>query len=363
MPSTLYLSPISLIVQYLTNLGIIAGGGQVSTYVAGTVNTPATTYADSSGLIANANPLVLSAAGRPVSASGAPVAFWTQPGVALKLVVTDSVGNLLVGPIDNISSINDLTNVNNSLATLLASAASANVSGVGPVGGADFVANAVKSYDVFASVRSANAPTPVSGQTLIIEVEGANAVGDNLGGQFYWSAASAAADDGRTVLKPASVTGPGRWLRLFPLGVPIITYKGGDQQVASSTVLVDDSVLQATLTGGQSYLVSLRLALLGTGGTGQGWKVRPTFSGTVSSTSSGGGASSGNGTAGAQYATLNADMTNAAISSTSGDFINIDFVLVVSATGTFKVQFAQNSSSVNATIMKAGSSMLIRRVA
>lgn len=214
MAVTVYFHPISLIVQYLTNLGLLAQGGQVFTYLGGSVNTPQTTYTDSTGLVPNANPLTLSAAARPVANSGAPVSFWTLGGVLVKLVVVDAQGNLLVA-LDNIPAINDLTNSTVALQSLLANPASSNTAGSGPVAGVDLVANAMKSYDVFADVRAANVPTLVTGQTLTISTQGAAAVNDGLGGGFYWSASSSAADNGTTVLKPNTSSGNGRWLRLY----------------------------------------------------------------------------------------------------------------------------------------------------
>jgi hypothetical protein len=210
---TLYLSPIALILQQVfTNNGIMAQGGLANIYVAGSGTTPATTYTDSTGTVANQNPIVLNGAGRIASQSGAPIAVWAPSGTVLTLQVVDNQGNQLIY-LPFISGINDPAGVS-SLQSLLASPASSNTSGVGPVAGADLVANAVKSYDVFSDVRAANEPVLVSGQTLIIITYGAITVGDSLGGLFYWSASSTASDDGATVLKPNSVSGAGRWLRV-----------------------------------------------------------------------------------------------------------------------------------------------------
>jgi len=369
MANTVYMSPISLIIQYFTNLGLIAAGASVYTYAAGTVNTLAATYSDSTGTVQNPNPLTLNAAGRPTApGTGAPVAFWNAPGIVLKLVVLDAQGNTLI-QLDQISAINDPTNVSITLANTLLSPANSNTAGVGPAGGVDFVANAVKSYDVFADVRSANEPTPAVGQTINIEVQGGTAINDGLGGFFYWSTTSTATDDGRTVLKPSVVPSaqPGRWLRWYPLGVPQVINKTTDQLVASSTVLVNDTQLQATLLPNATYLLSLRALLLGTGGTGQGWKIAIAYGGTLNgnATTGGGGTMSGNGNASvsALYATLNNAFGQAAISSTTGDFANCDIIIQTATGGSLNVQFAQNSSSSNATAMKAGSTLSITRVA
>lgn len=359
---TYYLSAISLIVQYFQNLGLMAAGGQVYTYVGGSVGTPVTTYTDSTGITANPNPMTLNAAGRPASASGAPVAFWVPGGTLVQLQVFDALGNQLIF-LDNVPAINDTTNSTTALQALLASAASSNSAGFGPVAGVDLVANGVKSYDTFADVRAANAPTLVTGQTLNIDVQGGTAVNDGLGGFFYWSAASTAADDGRTVLQPLTTgSGAGRWLRYYPLNTAVSIVKPSDQQVVSNATLVNDTALfTGTLVPG-TYLVQLRLQLLGIGGTGQGWQVQPAFSGTATQ-SSGGGITSGNGSPGASLSTIGGTLALSAIADASTcDVVNMDYILVITAQGVIQMKFAQNSSSSNATVMKAGSSLLVTRL-
>lgn len=211
MASVLYLSPLTFIVQYFTNLGIIAAGASITTQVAGSVSILQTTYTDSSGLVANPNPLTLNSAGRAAGSGGQLVAFWQPAGVSIDAYFTDVQGD--TWSIKNIPGLNDPSGTA-ALQTLLASPASSNVAGAGPVAGADLVANAVKSYDVFADLRAANTPTLVSGQTLIVMVEGALSIGDGLGGIFWWNSTSAAADDGATVIKPTTTIGNGRYLRL-----------------------------------------------------------------------------------------------------------------------------------------------------
>ena len=362
MATTLYMSGVSLIVQYLTNLGVLAQGGQLTTYVGGSPSTPVTTYTDSTGLVANTNPMTLSAGGRPASASGAPVAFWVPGGTSVKLVVTDAGGNQLVN-IDNIPAFNDLTNASNSLQTLLASPASSNATAVGPVAGADLVANAVKSYDVFADVRTANVPTLASGQTLNISVQGGNSVGDGLGGDFYWSSSSSAADDGLNVLNPSANAGNGRYLRLYRLGGSQVIEKTADQQITNSTVITADTKLTAPLAANATYLVSLRLQLLGQGGTGQGYKINVGFTGALTNGGAGGGVASGNAVAAAVVNQQGTTFTQAAINQTNNDVFNVDYILVVGTAGQLTVAWAQNTGSANATIMKAGSTMTITRLA
>lgn len=194
--SVFYLSPLTLLVQQFTDIGIILSGGKINTYLAGS-STPQATYTDITGGTPNANPIVLNSAGRLPN-----VAIWQPQGVAIKAVITDANNNTVVS-IDQISGINDLSSV-------LASFANA-ASG----SGADLVANAVRSYDIFASARAANTPILTAGQTLVVDFEGGNSVGDGLSGLFYWSPSSAAADDSINVIKPTAVSGNGRYLRIF----------------------------------------------------------------------------------------------------------------------------------------------------
>lgn len=80
------------LVQLFDDYGYVLAGGKVNTYEAGT-STPLATYQDRSGLITNANPTVLDAAGR------ASIRF--TEGVAYKVVVTDS-SDVIISTEDNI---------------------------------------------------------------------------------------------------------------------------------------------------------------------------------------------------------------------------------------------------------------------
>jgi hypothetical protein len=209
---SLYLSPITFILQQVfTNNGVMAQGGQATIYVAGSTDL-AVTYTDSTGVVENPNPITLSSTGRIASASGATVSVWAAAGSALTLIVNDNQGNQLIY-LPFVPLINDPLATGN-LQSLLASAASSNIAGTGPVAGADLVANALKTYQTFAAVRSANAPILVTGQTLTASVQGAISANDGLGGFFYWNPTSAANDNGATVLKPTSAGSTGRWIRL-----------------------------------------------------------------------------------------------------------------------------------------------------
>jgi hypothetical protein len=72
----------------ITDLGVVAPGALLHTYVSGTPATPLSTTSDGAGLVPNANPLVASAGGLfgPI---------YLPAGVAYHFVLTDAAGNLL----------------------------------------------------------------------------------------------------------------------------------------------------------------------------------------------------------------------------------------------------------------------------
>jgi len=95
------LSPISLVLQWFNDQGVVLAGGKINTYVAGTT-TPLATYTTSALSVANANPIVLQSNGRM------PAEAWLPQGSNLKIVLTDAVGNVIPnGTLDNIPCLND----------------------------------------------------------------------------------------------------------------------------------------------------------------------------------------------------------------------------------------------------------------
>lgn len=87
--------------QFFDNLGIPLAGGLLYTYTAGTT-TPQATYTSNTGTIANANPIVLDAAGRTANE------VWLTVGVSYKFVLQTAAATT-IGTYDNVSGINDLT--------------------------------------------------------------------------------------------------------------------------------------------------------------------------------------------------------------------------------------------------------------
>lgn len=97
---SVYLSPIGNGVSFLLANGSPNNGGFIYTYQAGT-STPEATYTSNSGLIANANPIVLGVDGK------APNEIWLTAGQAYKFVVTDANNNPVGPTLDNVYGIND----------------------------------------------------------------------------------------------------------------------------------------------------------------------------------------------------------------------------------------------------------------
>jgi hypothetical protein len=101
--ATGFLSPIGMITQLLSDQGIVGSGYKINTYVGGSVNTPVTTYTDSTLTVPNSNPIIMGSNGRFQS-----VSVWGPSGTVIKMVITDASNNLIAGgTVDNIPLIND----------------------------------------------------------------------------------------------------------------------------------------------------------------------------------------------------------------------------------------------------------------
>ena len=91
------LSPIGNGFQFFNNDGLPLAAGKILTYQAGST-TPFTTYTDSSGLIANTNPIILGTSGRP------PSEIWLEEGYFYKFVLTDA-SDVVIQTYDNLYGI------------------------------------------------------------------------------------------------------------------------------------------------------------------------------------------------------------------------------------------------------------------
>lgn len=91
------LSPIGNGFQFFNNDGLPLNAGKIYTYQAGST-TPLATYTDSSGLIANTNPIILGTDGRP------PSTIWLTEGFFYKFVLKDS-SDVTIQTYDNLYGI------------------------------------------------------------------------------------------------------------------------------------------------------------------------------------------------------------------------------------------------------------------
>ena len=104
---TVNCSPFGPKQQVMLSTGIPAVGYQLFFYVAGSTSTKQTTYTTSTGVTANANPLVLNALGEPATEC------WFTAGQSYKVVLAPSTDtdppSSPVWSVDNLRGINDTT--------------------------------------------------------------------------------------------------------------------------------------------------------------------------------------------------------------------------------------------------------------
>lgn len=93
------LSPVGNAFQFFSNDGLPLAGGKLQTYQAGST-TPLATYTDSSGLVANTNPIILGTSGRP------PATIWLEEGFFYKFVLSDA-DDVVIQTYDNLYGIVD----------------------------------------------------------------------------------------------------------------------------------------------------------------------------------------------------------------------------------------------------------------
>ena len=95
------LSPIGNGFQFFNNDGLPLNAGKLYTYQAGST-TPLSTFTDSSGLIANTNPIILGTDGRP------PSTIWLTEGFFYKFVLKTSA-DVTIQTYDNLYGISSAT--------------------------------------------------------------------------------------------------------------------------------------------------------------------------------------------------------------------------------------------------------------
>jgi hypothetical protein len=225
---TVYLAPIANILQVLSDTGVPLSGGLLWTYLGGTV-TPAVTYTDNTGIFANPNPIQMASNGR------LPSQVWQPQGVAMRYVFSTNAGTTgapvfgtQLGPTwDWVYGINDPT----SLLSLLAA----------PASGASLIANAVIGYQAFSNLRVAGVPVLVSGQALLVALEGGDTIGDSKAGFFYWSPSATGADDDNNTIAPTGAGATGRYLRLPTAGLPTLVNALGSLAMVSGGLIYGTS--------------------------------------------------------------------------------------------------------------------------
>jgi hypothetical protein len=93
------LSPVGNAFQFFSNDGLPLAAGKLQTFQAGST-TPLATFTDSSGLIANTNPIILGTSGRP------PSTIWLSDGFFYKFVLSDA-NDVVIQTYDNLYGIID----------------------------------------------------------------------------------------------------------------------------------------------------------------------------------------------------------------------------------------------------------------
>lgn len=122
---TVHLSPIGNDTPFYSE-GVQLSGGLLYTYLAGTT-TLATTYTDSAGTVANANPIVLNSEGYP-AVGGSRVQVWLTATVSYKFILKDSDG-VTLWSMDNIDGINDINLVSSEWVSTVSGITAHRVSG------------------------------------------------------------------------------------------------------------------------------------------------------------------------------------------------------------------------------------------
>ena len=95
---TVQISPVGNNFQFFDQNGVPLNGGLLYQYQAGSDSIEVATYTDHTGLVANANPMVLDSSGRPTTA------IWLTQGVAYNLVLANS-GNTVILNYDYVTGV------------------------------------------------------------------------------------------------------------------------------------------------------------------------------------------------------------------------------------------------------------------
>ena len=232
-------------------------GGKVNTYAAGTT-TPLDTYTDSTGIFANANPIILDARGE--------ANIWYAPGAAYKVVLTDA-NDAVIWTVDNILTTGSMAFQNSDNVSITGgvigsgvvfngsiTGTASNVTGTVAVanGGTGATAAAAARSNLGAAAAGANTDITSLEQDVAIVATGtigATSIGYRGAPQNAQTGAYGLvlADNGKHIsITTGGVTIPSNASQPFPIGATVVIFNNsGSPQSISIT---SDTLRQAGTT-------------------------------------------------------------------------------------------------------------------
>ena len=147
---------------------------------------------------------------------------------------------------------------------------------------------------------------------------------------------------------------------------PVVKIKGSATSRSSTTTITNDPDLTYAIPAAGTYRIQIRIYINPAGGGGGGWGGNINYSGTISNsnfqlwTTNGAGVTIQNSGTSTISTTVNNQLVQQAQTQAN---LAIDAILVASGTGTIALAWAQTVSNAAATIVAAGGSMTVERLA
>lgn len=232
-------------------------GGKVNTYAAGTT-TPLDTYTDSTGIFANANPIILDARGE--------ANIWYAPGAAYKVVLTDA-NDAVIWTVDNILTTGSMAFQNSDNVSITGgvigsgvvfngsiTGTASNVTGTVAVanGGTGATAAAAARSNLGAAAAGANTDITSLEQDVAIVATGtigATSIGYRGAPQNAQTGAYGLvlADNGKHIsITTGGVTIPSNASQPFPIGATVVIFNNSGS--SQSISITSDTLRQAGTT-------------------------------------------------------------------------------------------------------------------